>query len=328
MGKSGAVGQRQIAKAIDGIPCHALEDTASRIDVPGCSSSSIEMPEQSRTATSLTPLQDGGWTAEKLATLRQLWQAGLSARQIARKLPGFNRHAITNKALRIGLVSRPSSTTWSPWPVNAPARPGTEVQSETLVQHATKHMPEVRALAADLTAGMMVCTVDTAESVSSAEPCHLEQSDEADQAVTARQMPDPATLQLSGGPEQSGKTDQLEASAQADCAQDLTASTGALVSSTGEPAQAVEQSGAPALPQKPAMSKPLEASAKSRMDLGRKLVLNRKGITMAELSEGTCRWPLGDPTHPDFHFCGAEKNNGSSYCAEHHARAFVKTRSR
>src|SRR5690349_2038698 len=67
--------------------------------------------------------------------------------------------------------------------------------SKTLVQHATKHMPEVRALAADLTAGMMVCTVDTAESVSSAEPCHLEQSDEADQAVIARQMPDPATLQ-------------------------------------------------------------------------------------------------------------------------------------
>src|SRR5689334_24506176 len=91
MGKSGAVGQRQIARAIDGIPCHALEDTTSRIDVPGCSSSSIEIPEQSRTATSLTPIQDGGWTAEKLATLRQLWQAGLSARQIARKLPGFNR---------------------------------------------------------------------------------------------------------------------------------------------------------------------------------------------------------------------------------------------
>src|SRR3954453_5899412 len=194
MGKLGAVGQRQIAKAIDGIPCHALDDTASRVDVPGCCSSireseqevepvqqagspsvskksgvsrpsaevgSIEMPEQSRTATSLTPIQDGGWTAEKLATLRQLWQAALSARQIARKLPGLNRHAITNQALRIGLVSRSSSTTWSPWPVNAPARPGTEVQSKTLVQHATNHMPEVRALAADLTAGMMVCTVDT-----------------------------------------------------------------------------------------------------------------------------------------------------------------------
>ena len=40
------------------------------------------------------------------------------------------------------------------------------------------------------------------------------------------------------------------------------------------------------------------------------------------LTPTACRWPYGDPRHPDFHFCGdpiAEK----SYCKHHHALAYV-----
>lgn len=35
-----------------------------------------------------------------------------------------------------------------------------------------------------------------------------------------------------------------------------------------------------------------------------------------------CRWPEGDPKHPDFHFCDAKTKHGSSYCPDHHARAY------
>ena len=35
-----------------------------------------------------------------------------------------------------------------------------------------------------------------------------------------------------------------------------------------------------------------------------------------------CLWPIGDPRQPEFHFCGAKKRAGSSYCAEHHVVAF------
>ena len=36
-----------------------------------------------------------------------------------------------------------------------------------------------------------------------------------------------------------------------------------------------------------------------------------------------CRWIEGDPRaqHP---YCGAATKEGSSYCAEHHARAFLR----
>ncbi len=42
-------------------------------------------------------------------------------------------------------------------------------------------------------------------------------------------------------------------------------------------------------------------------------------ITILHLSEKTCKWPIGDPTHDDFCFCGHGPRDGSPYC-EYHAR--------
>lgn len=40
------------------------------------------------------------------------------------------------------------------------------------------------------------------------------------------------------------------------------------------------------------------------------------------LDSKSCRWPIGDPQHPDFHFCGKQKMLGLSYCEGHARRAF------
>ncbi|KAF2992059.1 GcrA cell cycle regulator [Methylocystis sp. MJC1] len=43
-------------------------------------------------------------------------------------------------------------------------------------------------------------------------------------------------------------------------------------------------------------------------------------VTLMELRESMCRWPMGDPTTPDFRFCGGKSPiGGGPYCA-HHAR--------
>jgi GcrA cell cycle regulator len=42
-----------------------------------------------------------------------------------------------------------------------------------------------------------------------------------------------------------------------------------------------------------------------------------EGVTIMELREGVCRWPLGDPTSPDFRYCGARASEGLPYCAYH-----------
>jgi GcrA cell cycle regulator len=42
-------------------------------------------------------------------------------------------------------------------------------------------------------------------------------------------------------------------------------------------------------------------------------------VTIMDLRESMCRWPMGDPTKPEFRFCGARAVAGLPYCA-HHAR--------
>ena len=52
----------------------------------------------------------------------------------------------------------------------------------------------------------------------------------------------------------------------------------------------------------------------------------RKFITT--LTDSCCRWPIGDPQHADFHFCGKGKVNGLPYCEFHARRAFQPPQAR
>lgn len=42
--------------------------------------------------------------------------------------------------------------------------------------------------------------------------------------------------------------------------------------------------------------------------------------------EKQCKWPIGDPFTTDFHFCTGARQDGSPYCAKHHAKAYQPTR--
>lgn len=42
-------------------------------------------------------------------------------------------------------------------------------------------------------------------------------------------------------------------------------------------------------------------------------------VKLLDLTNRSCRWPIGDPQHSDFAFCGKHKFHGLPYC-EHHAR--------
>ncbi len=44
--------------------------------------------------------------------------------------------------------------------------------------------------------------------------------------------------------------------------------------------------------------------------------------SLLDLSDKVCRWPIGHPGEPDFHFCGKPVNPGFPYCVEHCGRAY------
>jgi len=45
-------------------------------------------------------------------------------------------------------------------------------------------------------------------------------------------------------------------------------------------------------------------------------------ISLLELNEDTCKWPIGDPLNSDFHFCGQHSLDGKPYCEFHSRRAY------
>jgi GcrA cell cycle regulator len=40
-------------------------------------------------------------------------------------------------------------------------------------------------------------------------------------------------------------------------------------------------------------------------------------VTLLDLNDRICKWPIGHPDEPDFHFCGKPVNPGFPYCGEH-----------
>jgi GcrA cell cycle regulator len=49
-------------------------------------------------------------------------------------------------------------------------------------------------------------------------------------------------------------------------------------------------------------------------------------LTLVALKERMCKWPIGHPGEPDFHFCGGEARPSSPYCPEHHLRAYMPSK--
>lgn len=44
--------------------------------------------------------------------------------------------------------------------------------------------------------------------------------------------------------------------------------------------------------------------------------------TLLDLNDKICKWPLGHPGEPDFHFCGEKVNPGFPYCVDHCGHAY------
>ncbi|SIO34021.1 GcrA cell cycle regulator [Rhodovulum sp. ES.010] len=54
----------------------------------------------------------------------------------------------------------------------------------------------------------------------------------------------------------------------------------------------------------------------------REVEKSAKKLTLMELTERTCKWPIGDPATEDFWFCGLPVQQGKPYCEAHVSVAF------
>lgn len=47
-----------------------------------------------------------------------------------------------------------------------------------------------------------------------------------------------------------------------------------------------------------------------------------KRLNLLQLTEHTCKWPIGDPLTKDFYFCGQHSQESGPYCEFHSRRAY------
>ncbi len=78
------------------------------------------------------------WTDERIATLRELWEQGHSASQIAGRLGNVTRNAVIGKVHRLGLSGRPS-------PVRA-ERPARPLPAQPAAPRPQREAPPVAAI--------------------------------------------------------------------------------------------------------------------------------------------------------------------------------------
>jgi GcrA cell cycle regulator len=60
----------------------------------------------------------------------------------------------------------------------------------------------------------------------------------------------------------------------------------------------------------------------------REIEKKARRLTLMELTERTCKWPIGDPATDDFWFCGLGTQPGKPYCEAHVGVAFQPMSSR
>ena len=66
----------------------------------------------------------------------------------------------------------------------------------------------------------------------------------------------------------------------------------------------------------------LEEEAKPVVRQSGEVVPMMRKLSLVQLTERTCKWPIGDPLSPDFHFCGDHSGDGTPYCKFHAKLAF------
>lgn len=198
------------------------------------------------------------WTDERIDQLKNMWEKGLTASQIAEELGGVSRNAVIGKAHRLGLQARPSPVKEkegkAPAPARKPAAPRAAAEPRPApVAPAPRAPAPTRAPAPVATA---------AETESNATPSPA-------QPVLRSIGP--------GGFLRQGPGDQQM----------------------------------PIPPAPPRRLVPARPSA----DMADK-------TTLLDLNDKICKWPLGHPGEPDFHFCGKPVNPGFPYCVGHCGQAY------
>ncbi|WP_271299320.1 GcrA family cell cycle regulator [Sphingomonas sp. CV7422] len=139
-------------------------------------------------------------------------------------------------------------------------------------------------------------------------------------AAPASPAPAPAPEPVAAAPAMAAEDDTVEDEADEDEDEDVAAAP-----VRREPQQPVLRSVGPGgfVRQSPGEQQPPSTPAPPRRLVPAKPSPEIAGkTTLLDLNDRICKWPLGHPGEPDFHFCGDKVNPGFPYCVAHCGHAY------
>jgi GcrA cell cycle regulator len=228
------------------------------------------------------------WTDERIDKLRSLWGQGQTASQIADELGGVSRNAVIGKAHRLGLESRPSPVKGN----EVAAAPAVETVAPAPVEPtppAAAREP-VSAPAPRVEAPKPRPVVAAAPAAPRAEP-----------------VASPTPVSADGDSDDEEEGEEVAAPA-------APAAPAQVYRSIGPGGFQRQQPGEQQSPIPPAPPRRL-VPAKPAAEIADK-------TSLLDLNDRICKWPLGHPGEPDFHFCGDQVNPGFPYCVAHCGLAY------
>ena len=230
------------------------------------------------------------WTDERIEKLTKMWEGGATASQIAEELGGVSRNAVIGKAHRLGLKARPS-----------PVKPNDKSEAAAPKAQRPAAEPPVQEPRA------------AAPRPAAATPASPPPAPRSPVAAAESAEPGPVAAPVKAAP-------------------------AAAPVQTAAPAAAAPATDAPAPPPQPRIVSvgpggflrqgPGDQQAPIPPAPPRRLVPARPSQEVADktglldLNDRICRWPMGHPGEPDFHFCGDKVNPGFPYCVDHCGRAY------
>ena len=254
------------------------------------------------------------WTDERIETLKTMWEAGQTASQIAEALGGVSRNAVIGKAHRLELQARPSpvkpndpdakAAEKSGDAVVAPAPVAGAAADEPVSAQPVPSQPAPAHPAAVPPPPVSKPAVVAAAPAPRAEPVATVPVDAPVEAAPA-----PATRAVDQDDDEDEDNDDAvePAAAPVRAPQPILRSIGP----GGFLRQAPGEQQPPSTPAPPRRLVPAKPSA----DMADK-------TSLLDLNDRICKWPLGHPGEPDFHFCGDKVNPGFPYCVAHCGHAY------
>jgi GcrA cell cycle regulator len=71
-----------------------------------------------------------------------------------------------------------------------------------------------------------------------------------------------------------------------------------------------------------------EVEAEPEPELVDNIIPMGQRCSILQLNEATCHWPIGDPSSPEFFFCGGKSVGGQPYCSHHCRMAYQPVQDR